>query len=92
MLDSGTGAVLERRLGGGRAACLTDGQLRELVRLGARVQEHYGWPQDTEWAIDAAGTLWLTQARPVTTLFPVPQAGTADGGLRVWSAPASRRA
>ncbi|SDN06717.1 pyruvate, water dikinase [Geodermatophilus siccatus] len=84
VLDSGTGTVLERRPGGGREACLTDGQLRELVRLGARVQEHYGRPQDTEWAIDADGTLWLTQARPVTTLFPVPQAGTADGGLRVW--------
>jgi rifampicin phosphotransferase len=84
VLDSGTGAVLERRPGGGREACLTDGQLRELVRLGARVQEHYGRPQDIEWAIDAAGTLWLTQARPVTTLFPVPECGAADGDLRVW--------
>src|SRR3712207_5516642 len=84
VLDSGTGAVLERWPGGGREPCLTDGQLRELVVLGARVQAHYGWPQDTEWAFDAAGTLWLTQARPVTTLFPVPEGGAADGGLRVW--------
>ncbi|MGY1623854.1 PEP/pyruvate-binding domain-containing protein [Geodermatophilus sp. SYSU D00965] len=65
-------------------ACLGDEQLRALVRLGNRVQEHYGRPQDTEWAIDAAGTLWLTQARPITTLFPVPDGGPADGGLRVW--------
>src|SRR4029450_12682715 len=48
-----------------------------------RVQEHYGQPQDTEWAIDRAGTLWLTQARPVTTLFPLPDGGSTDG-LRVW--------
>jgi rifampicin phosphotransferase len=84
VLDSATGAVLERRLGGGRGACLTDEQLRALTRLGSRVQEHYGGPQDTEWAIDGAGTLWLTQARPVTTLFPVPQRPTPDHGLRVW--------
>ncbi|MGR6964568.1 PEP/pyruvate-binding domain-containing protein [Geodermatophilus sp. URMC 61] len=84
LLDSPTGAVLERRVGGGRDACLTDGQLRELALLGARVQEHYGRPQDTEWAIDGAGTLWLTQARPVTTLFPVPERPSPDDGLRVW--------
>ena len=36
---------------------------------------HYGTPQDTEWAIDADGALWLTQARPITTLYP--RAGAA---------------
>ena len=35
--------------------CLNDAQLGELAALGARVQEHYGAPQDTEWAIDADG-------------------------------------
>ncbi|WP_448613090.1 PEP/pyruvate-binding domain-containing protein [Modestobacter sp. URMC 112] len=63
--------------------CVSDDQLRALVRLGARVQEHYGRPQDTEWAIDRAGRLWLTQARPVTTLFPLPDGESADG-LRVY--------
>ncbi|MGY1706202.1 PEP/pyruvate-binding domain-containing protein [Geodermatophilus sp. SYSU D00697] len=85
--------VVRPRAGGGTetvereastAASLDDEQLRALVRLGGRVQEHFGRPQDTEWAIDAAGTLWLTQARPITTLFPVPDAGPADGPLRVW--------
>ncbi|GLZ34190.1 phosphoenolpyruvate synthase [Lentzea sp. NBRC 105346] len=52
--------------------CLTDAQILELADLGARVQEYYGSPQDTEWAIDADGSLHLTQARPITTLFPVP--------------------
>jgi rifampicin phosphotransferase len=61
-------------------ASVSDEQLRDLVRLGARVQEHYGQPQDIEWAIDTAGALWLTQARPVTTLFPLPDGGHgADG-------------
>ncbi|WP_248960608.1 PEP/pyruvate-binding domain-containing protein [Sphaerisporangium perillae] len=62
-------------------ACLTDRQVIALAKLGARVEAHYGSPQDTEWAIDSSGTLWLTQARPITTLYPLPEG--ADG-LRVY--------
>ncbi|MEV0378832.1 PEP/pyruvate-binding domain-containing protein [Nonomuraea sp. NPDC050643] len=62
--------------------CLTDAQLAELAALGARVEDLYGAPQDTEWAFDASGRLWLTQARPITTLFPVP--GERHDGLRVY--------
>lgn len=51
-------------------ACLADSQIRALAVLGQRVEEHYGAPQDTEWAIDGEGKLWLTQARPITTLYP----------------------
>lgn len=63
------------------AACLTDKRILELARLGERVERHYGSPQDTEWALDAAGTLWLTQARPITTLYPLAEGGA---GLRVY--------
>jgi pyruvate,water dikinase len=70
-------------------ACLSDEQLRGLVSLGVRVREHYGQAQDIEWAIDEAGALWITQSRPVTTLFPLPDGGPgedgpADGNLRVY--------
>ena len=57
---------------GEQTACLTDEQVLELAALGTKVEAYYGAPQDTEWAIDAAGALWLTQARPITTLFPLP--------------------
>lgn len=62
----------EPRAEGGtaRGACLADSQIRALAVLGQRVEEHYGAPQDTEWAIDGDGKLWLTQARPITTLYP----------------------
>ena len=53
--------------------CLTDEQIHALAELGRRTQAHYGSPQDTEWAIDADGALHLTQARPITTLFPLPE-------------------
>ncbi|MEV4170160.1 PEP/pyruvate-binding domain-containing protein [Nonomuraea sp. NPDC049709] len=52
--------------------CLGQEQLEELRDTGRRQQEHFGSPQDIEWAIDAAGTLWLLQSRPITTLFPAP--------------------
>ena len=62
-------------------ACLTDDQVRSLAALGVKVEAHFGAPQDTEWAIDARGQLWLTQARPITTLFPQPVNGQAP---EVW--------
>jgi pyruvate,water dikinase len=71
--------------GQGMRACLSDEQTRELARLGARVEAHYGAPQDMEWAIDTAGKLWLTQARPITTLYPLPvEAPASDTILRVY--------
>ena len=48
-------------------------------RPGRRVEEHFGAPQDIEWAIDAGGDLWLTQSRPITTLFPLPAGAPATG-------------
>ncbi|WP_049567006.1 PEP/pyruvate-binding domain-containing protein [Nonomuraea sp. SBT364] len=72
------GGGTERVETGHEGLCLTDAEVRELAALGARVEEHYGAPQDTEWAIDAGGRIWLTQARPITTLYPLPER-RADG-------------
>ncbi len=47
---------------------LTDDEVLALADLGIRIEEHYGSPQDTEWAIDPEGTIWMLQSRPVTTL------------------------
>jgi rifampicin phosphotransferase len=64
------------------ALCLTDAQAVALDALGRRVEAHFGAPQDIEWAIDATGTAWLTQARPITSLYPVPP--SRDGALRAF--------
>jgi pyruvate, water dikinase len=50
--------------------CLTDEQLRRLLMIGQQIEEHYGTPQDIEWAIpeqpvDGADIL-LLQSRPET--------------------------
>ena len=67
--------------------CLSDAQVRALAAGGAQVEAHYGSPQDIEWAIDTSGRLFLLQARPVTTLFPLPaDAPTTDETPRVYLA------
>jgi rifampicin phosphotransferase len=63
-------------------ACVTDTQAVALTELGRRVEAHFGVPQDIEWALDDAGTIWLTQARPITSLYPVPP--SCDGALRAF--------
>ena len=66
-------------------ACLSDAQVRALAELGARVEAQYGVPQDIEWAIDPSGQIFLLQARPITTLFPLPAgAPSTDEVLRVY--------
>src|SRR5206468_11079502 len=67
------------------AACLSETQVRVLVELGTQVEAHFGSPQDIEWALDASGQLFLLQARPITTLFPLPaDAPSTDETLRVY--------
>ena len=50
---------------------LSQEQLAELVGLAVRAQDHFGRPQDVEWAT-AGGRTYLVQARPITALPPQP--------------------
>ncbi len=48
---------------------LTEEQIIEVAKIGARIEEHYQYPQDIEWAYDADdGKLYIVQSRPITTL------------------------
>lgn len=73
-VDTASRRILDRRRGGqsGAEASVTDDEVQALAALGDRVEAVFGSPQDIEWAIDADGHLWLTQSRPITTLYPVP--------------------
>jgi rifampicin phosphotransferase len=55
------------------ADVLTPDQVLQLEAIGHRIAEHFGRPMDIEWCLDAAGFA-VVQARPITTLFPVPDA------------------
>ena len=58
--------------------CLDDDTVLRLADLGQRVAEVRGGPQDVEWAVDDAGTLWLLQARPVTATLPASPADRCE--------------
>ncbi|WP_433876608.1 PEP/pyruvate-binding domain-containing protein [Sinomonas atrocyanea] len=64
--------------------CLGPREVGALVALGRRLEEHFGGPQDAEWAISADGKVWLTQTRPITTLHPIPTRRDQTGGTRAW--------
>jgi pyruvate, water dikinase len=59
---------------------LSDDEVRALATIAVRIEEHYTTPQDTEWAFDPAGELWMLQSRPVTSSGGKP---ATDGALPV---------
>jgi pyruvate,water dikinase len=46
---------------------LTDEEIVKVATLGKEIEEHYKFPQDTEWAIEG-GKVYFVQSRPITTL------------------------
>ncbi|MDQ0752268.1 phosphoenolpyruvate synthase/pyruvate phosphate dikinase [Streptomyces africanus] len=61
---------------------LTDEQVVRLVRLGRRIEAHFGRPQDIEWCLDG-DDVHIVQSRPITTLFPVPETGDQENHVYV---------
>ncbi|MEU0203485.1 MULTISPECIES: rifamycin-inactivating phosphotransferase [unclassified Streptomyces] len=61
---------------------LTDAQVVRLVRLGRRIEAHFGRPQDIEWCLADDG-FRIVQSRPITTLFPVPETGDQENHVYV---------
>lgn len=53
------------------APVLTQAQIQALAQIALRLEEHYGAPQDIEWAMEG-GTLYILQTRAITSLYPVP--------------------
>jgi pyruvate,water dikinase len=46
--------------------CLQDAQILALADVARKVEQHYGKPQDIEWALDQDGNILLLQSRPET--------------------------
>ena len=81
VVDTATGRVLLRspeRPPAGRPPALDDARIRELTALADTIQRLFGAPQDVEWVIDASGKIWVTQSRPITTLYPLPDPAAAE--------------
>jgi pyruvate,water dikinase len=59
---------------------LDERALATLADYAARLEEHYGTPQDIEWALDQEGRVLLLQTRPLRVLRPTAGADDLDLG------------
>ncbi len=66
------------------APCVTDEELKAVAALAKRAEQHYGCPQDIEWAIDidlpAPANVVLLQSRPETVWSRKPRKPVAKPG------------
>ncbi len=71
---------------------LSDDQILGLAQLAIRVEDHYGVPQDVEWAIDRSGSIALLQSRELRLQHATAPATPArDGEAAPGSDPRQRR-
>ncbi len=61
---------------------LTDELILKLERMGRKIEEHFGRPQDIEWCL-VDDTFYIVQSRPITTLFPIPEANDQENRVYV---------
>jgi len=64
---SGEAGVTETRVEAAQAGkpCLSPGHIAQLAEWGRMLEDHYGQPQDVEWAVDQRDRLVVLQARPL---------------------------
>jgi len=100
--SDGADRRVELSPGEGSRRVLNDEEILELARIGVAVEDHYGSPQDTEWAM-ADGRTVLVQSRPITAMGGgvatasdtgqvlvqglAASSGRASGAVRVLSSP-----
>ncbi|WP_194543002.1 phosphoenolpyruvate synthase [Paenibacillus sp. JZ16] len=61
---------------------LTDEQILQLARIGRQIEAHFGQPQDIEWCL-AQDTFYIVQSRPITTLYPIPEASDQENHVYI---------
>lgn len=61
---------------------LTNKQILQLAHIGKKIEAHFGCPQDIEWCL-ADGTFSIVQSRPITTLYPIPEAKDQENHIYV---------
>lgn len=65
-----------------KAQTLTDQQILQLARTGRQIEAYFGCPQDIEWCL-ADDIFYIVQSRPVTTLYPIPEADDQENHVYI---------
>ncbi|QYR19209.1 phosphoenolpyruvate synthase [Paenibacillus sp. sptzw28] len=61
---------------------LTEQQILQLARIGRQIEAYFGYPQDIEWCL-VDDTFYIVQSRPITTLYPIPEANDQENHVYV---------
>lgn len=61
---------------------LTEQQILQLARTGRQIEAYFGYPQDIEWCL-VDDTFYIVQSRPITTLYPIPEANDQENHVYV---------
>ncbi|MFP3126404.1 phosphoenolpyruvate synthase [Ectobacillus funiculus] len=61
---------------------LTDQQILQLARIGRQIETYFSCPQDIEWCL-VDDTFYIVQSRPITTLFPIPEANDQENHVYI---------
>lgn len=61
---------------------LTEQQILQLARIGRQIETYFGCPQDIEWCL-VDDTFYIVQSRPITTLYPIPEANDQENHVYV---------
>lgn len=59
---------------------ITDEQIIQLATLSKKLEQHYYFPQDSEWAVEK-GEVYIVQTRPITTIEAMKKRATQDQDL-----------
>ncbi|MCV9885094.1 phosphoenolpyruvate synthase [Metabacillus halosaccharovorans] len=65
-----------------KAQTLSDQQILELAHIGRQIEAYFGSPQDVEWCL-VDDIFYIVQSRPITTLYPIPEAETQENRVYV---------
>ncbi|PYI55532.1 phosphoenolpyruvate synthase [Paenibacillus flagellatus] len=65
-----------------KAQTLTDPQILQLAHIGRQIEAYSGQPQDIEWCL-VDDSFYIVQSRPITTLFPIPEADDQENRVYV---------
>lgn len=68
IVDKETLEIKSKNLQKENEQSISDENIKKIVELGKKIEDHYGNPQDIEWAIDGQNKIWILQSRPITTL------------------------
>jgi pyruvate,water dikinase len=61
---------------------LNEHQILQLARIGRQIEAYFGCPQDIEWCL-VDDTFYIVQSRPITTLYPIPEANDGENHVYV---------